>query len=731
MKNLLSLALVVNASLFAPPSAPSSQTKIDSDAAPLAQPRFVAIAGELDFTGELIVRPRQNLTRAERKRALALISAETIRHHAATDEFILASSNRIESLGAYENRCSDALLATDLFQYAHPNWMVYPLTVPNDPRLGEQWHHAMIESYDAWSISSGSPSVVVAVTDTGITAHEDLVNRVSGYNAVSRIPEDLGGNLADIHGHGTHVAGCAAATGDNGVGVAGVGWNLSIMPIRVSELSSGGASYDALLRGARWAIENGARVVSASYSGVGFASIEVTGEYIHTLDGSFMWAAGNSATNHFAWDYDHVLVIGASDSNDERAWFSSYGRGVDLFAPGVSILSTTMDGSYQAWSGTSMATPLANGVLGVIRSVNPALSAQHAEYILQHNCDTWGDMVNSAEWGFGRLNFKRAVEQAGAAATPQAPIARNDVARSIVSVDVVVDALLNDYDANMDTLDIDWVASVSSLGDTVEIEPLQSAGSPTQIRMLGNVTASAGVRTIPYRLIEPISGQTSEAVISITLDPLRVPTNPVGEVSGLHCDYYELGPISALPDWSTLTPYASELASEINIASTMNNFSNSGRVDQVGAVYTGWISIPSPGLWTLLITSDDGSRLSIGEEVVINNDGQHVMLTGSADLAFAAGMYPVRYEFFENIETAGFIAEWSGPGVERQPIPAENFFSGGTVSPADVNQDGSVDGADLAIVLAAWDTSDVVADINGDGNVDGADLTAVLNGWGE
>ncbi len=693
-------------------------------------PPYTERAGELEFNGELIVRPKQSLTRAQRSRALAMIASQVRRHHAATDEFIVGAPPSPERLGVFENRRSAELLTTGLFQYAHPNWIVYPLDVPNDPRLPEQWHHAMMRSAQAWSVSSGSPSVIVAVTDTGIVPHEDLTHRVGGYNAVSLIAEDEGGDLTDIHGHGTHVAGCAAATGDNGVGVAGVGWSLSVMPIRVSEAANGGASFESLLAGSRWAIEHGAKVTSASYSGIGYDAIETTGEYIRSLDGSFLWAAGNSSADHAGWDFEHVLVVGASDDNDGRAWFSSFGRGVDLFAPGVGILSTTTNGGYQAWSGTSMATPVANGALGVVRSVNSALSAAHAEYILMHSCDPWAGGSNSLRWGFGRINLQTAVEQALAASTPQPPVARDDLASSFVGATVDLDVLSNDYDANMDTLVIDWAASETSLGDAVTVVRATGAQLRDQLRCTTLPNAPVGPRTIAYRLREPTSGATASATATITLDALREPSYPVGEEAGLRCDYYEVVGLIALPDWSTLTPYLSEVVPSVNFESTGENFAGSGRADNVGAVYRGWLSVPTGGIWTLSINSDDGSRLSIGNEVVINNDGLHGMQTASANLAFEAGMHPIRLEFFENGGGAGFIFSWSGPGVQTQVITPQFLFHGGSVSRADINQDGRVDAADLSALLAAWETTNASADIDENGLVNAVDLSILLGAWG-
>lgn len=694
-------------------------------------PPYLEIPGELEFSGELIVRLKQDLNKSQRATALGLILKQTVRQHLATDEFILSVGLTPEQIGISENRRVEELLSTGLFQYAHPNWIVYPTVIPNDPRLNEQWHHTMMKSAEAWNISSGSSSVIVAVTDTGIVPHEDLTHRVGGYNAVSHVAEIDGGNLTDLNGHGTHVAGCAAATGNNGVGVAGVGWSLSIMPIRVSEATGGGASMDALLEGQRWATEHGAKVVSASYSGIGYEAIETTGAYIRTLDGSLLWAAGNSSTNHSDWDFEHVLVVGASDQNDQRAYFSSYGLGVDLFSPGVAILSSTKDGAYQAWSGTSMATPVANGALGVIRSANPALSATHAEYILLNACDPWGGASNTIEWGFGRINLKVAAEQAIAAMSPQPPVARNDIARAFTGGSIDVDALNNDYDANMDALVIDWAAPQSSMGDPVSVVSGVGPAGRDVVRLTTLTSATPGIRTIAYRLREPISGLTSMATITLTLDPSRQPTNPIGETPGMICNYYELAALSVLPNWSTLTPYLQEVVASVNFPSTDGIFSGSGRSDQVGAVYDGWLMVPTSGIWTLSIGSDDGSKLSIGSEVVIDNDGLHGMLTKSAQFSFAAGMYPIRVEFFENGGGAGMTFSWSGPGMTSQIIAPEYLWHGGAVLRADINRDGRVDALDLATLLSAWGSSNIAADLNDDGVVNALDLSYVLSAWGE
>ena len=177
--------------------------------------------------------------------------------------------------------------------------------------------------------------MIVAVTDTGIITHQDLGNRVSGYNAASGVAEANGGVMTDINGHGTHVAGCAAASGNNSVGVVGMGWNLRVMPVRVSEASTGSASMSVITAGARWAADNGAKTVSASYSGIGSATIETTGEYLHSIDASLLWAANNNAENHAGFDFANVL----GGTGDDRV----------IIAPGYFDLELQVTYVFRQW----------------------------------------------------------------------------------------------------------------------------------------------------------------------------------------------------------------------------------------------------------------------------------------------------------------------------------------------------------------------------------------------
>jgi subtilisin family serine protease len=371
--------------------------------------QYMEIPGMQEFSGEMIVRPLQPEALSQmgkgqleqwwmRRRAAQLVAKLTEEYVPATDEYIVRLP-----FGKTENQFSVELMKTGLYQYAEPNWICYPVAIPNDTLFGSQWHHVKVKSIEAWDYFTGSNTVISAVVDTGIDlTHPDLApNRVPGYNSADKLTEANGGDVSDINGHGTHVAGCAAAIGNNARGVCGMGWNFKIMMVRTSNSPGGGAPISDITDGARWAAENGAKAVSASYSGVDAAAVGTTGTYIKGIGSLFLYAAGNDNRNLTGFYWPDTIVVGASTSTDGKASFSAYGRGVHVFAPGVNILSTTRGGGYGNSSGTSMAAPVANGAVAMIFAANPSLTAQEVQDVLEDNCDNIG---SSAIFSKGRIN---------------------------------------------------------------------------------------------------------------------------------------------------------------------------------------------------------------------------------------------------------------------------------------------------------------------------------------
>lgn len=369
---------------------------------------YKEIKGQKEFTGTMIVRPKQNINSASKLRAKKLVAPYRLRYYVETDEYIL----RVPT-GKTETTLANELLKSGLFQYAQPNWRLYPARTPNDPIFPQQWHHEAIRTPEAWGLHTGE-TIICAVTDTGVDIdHPDLRDLVvPGYNSAEDRAQSDGGDVRDQNGHGTHVAGCAAAHGNNGIGVAGVGWNFRLMPIKVTMGGGGGTTSEWLARGARWAVDNGAKVISASYSGVDDPNIDVTGAYVRSRGGIYMYAAGNDNRNLSGFDHQNTIVVGATAPGDQKAGFSAYGRAVDIFAPGDGIWSTTPGGNYGPASGTSMAAPVANGVACLIWSSNPSLTADQVEEILFETCKDLGDPGNDDYWGWGQVDAFEGVERA-------------------------------------------------------------------------------------------------------------------------------------------------------------------------------------------------------------------------------------------------------------------------------------------------------------------------------
>ncbi len=383
--------------------------------------KFVEKPGVLEFSGELIVRPLQfDALRARGfsalesmgrlQRARQRVQSQMVQYLKNTDDIIV----KIPA-GFDENSYSKALMATGDYQYAEPNWICHPVLVPNDTYYNNQWAWPKISAPTAWDINQGSTSVIVSNCDTGVQhSHPDLAaSLVPGYNAASNLSEQQGGSTEDINGHGTHTAGTMAAIGNNGLGVCGATWRCKIMPIRVTNNSNGSASLGDLLEGAQWAVDHGAEAINCSYSGVTSSAVETTGQYIENAGGEYCWAAGNDGTQLPSnTDWQHVTIVGASTSTDGRASFSNYGIPIDVFAPGVSILSTYPTSSYAYADGTSMASPHATGSFGLLASINPNASPSQLETFLYTTCFDMGGGGNDNTYGWGRINLGAAAQMA-------------------------------------------------------------------------------------------------------------------------------------------------------------------------------------------------------------------------------------------------------------------------------------------------------------------------------
>jgi subtilisin family serine protease len=301
-------------------------------------------------------------------------------------------------------------------------------TFPNDPSFNLQYglHNtgqtiegqagiagADIGATHAWDITTGSEDIIVAIVDTGVASgHPDLsANMMTGYNAI-----DGSSNTSDswLISHGTHVAGIAAARGNNGTGITGVSWYSTIMPVKVLNLFGGGTETD-IANGVLWAADNGAHVINMSL-GVpdGISYFENAVNYAHAQGALVIAASGNTPGAPIGPParWDNVMAVGSTNNRDQVSSFTTTGPELSISAPGTDVYSTyaaLFSGDYTFQSGTSMAAPHVAGAACLVWSMDPSLTNAQVRTILESSADDLGTPGWNPQFGHGRVNVHAAV----------------------------------------------------------------------------------------------------------------------------------------------------------------------------------------------------------------------------------------------------------------------------------------------------------------------------------
>ena len=312
-------------------------------------------------------------------------------------------------------------------------------TTPNDTHYSLQWQDPAIDGPKASSVTTGSNVLLVTICDTGVSAgHEDLVanlNTTLGWNTVNDTSD-----FSPVHWHGTATAGAAAAVGNNGKGVAGVAWTASIIPVRISDRSDGGAYFSDMAECIVYGADKGSTIINLSYqtysSGQISPTILTAAYYADARDSVLVVAAGNENTNPAGTqDPDNILYVAATDQANQKASFSNFGPYIDVAAPGVDVVTTyvtvkcrgargcsvTRDSQYAYVSGTSFSAPITAGAVLLVRAANPGLTTagQLRAAITGGACDLGATGADDT-FGVGLLNAHHAVhnEPCGPAPAP-------------------------------------------------------------------------------------------------------------------------------------------------------------------------------------------------------------------------------------------------------------------------------------------------------------------------
>ena len=310
---------------------------------------------------------------------------------------------RVEPLR--EGEALRAMRARPDVQYAELDVFQRRQFTPDDPLFGNQYHHQIIGSAQAWDISRGSPAVRIAIVDTPFQMnHPDLAgNTGAGWDVVANGPVTSAPGIV----HSTFCAGMAAAGLGNGVGVAGAG-TCQVLPLNINGATS--EMYNATV----WAANHGVRVVSISWSGANSDVLETAAHYLRTNTAGIlgMSALDGSGPCNYTNQPDIYCVAMTDDADNFTG--TQFGSYIDFSAPGWRVFSTATGSGYVTGSGTSYATPLFCGVVGVLMSINPGLGPDEIIGLLQATAVDLGPPGRDSFYGWGRIDFAAAATAARA-----------------------------------------------------------------------------------------------------------------------------------------------------------------------------------------------------------------------------------------------------------------------------------------------------------------------------
>lgn len=581
----------------------------------------------------------------------------------------------------------DSLKADPQVEYAEP---VLPgeiaTTTPNDPYFKYQGADQSVLADLLWDKAKGSSNVIIADIDTGYTpTHPDMAGKfVAGYDFVNNDNDPT-----DDQGHGTMTAGVLAANTNNGVGIAGLCWSCRIMPIKVID-AAGKTNTEIVASGIRYAADHGASVINMSLAGQGTsATLESAMQYALSKNVVMVSAAGNDGTGTPYWPtvYDETIGVSGTNGNDQLDPDSNYGQHIDVAAPFVGA-ATTMDGAYaQSFAGTSHATPVVAGIIGVLRAAFPNATAAQVRNAITSTADP----CCSGNINGGRVNAIKAYNLLAGAQ----------------NVDTTKPTLTVVSPANGATISGSSVKFVATAHDNVAIakvhmqldrfDPTVGAGDTGQYFYTWNTTgATAGTHTITFTAYDA-AGNSTVVTRTYNVDNTNPDTTPPS----------------------------------VNVTSPAEGATVSGAAVTFTATASDASGIAFVEFW-------DGSQfisrnISSPYQYVMNStamaDGPKTITVKAYDIDGNVTQVN-RTVTIKNATTPPTPPTTPPPTTPPPTTPPPTTPPVTPGKPGDLNGDNKVNITDLSMLLSAWNSSNAKADINGSGKVDIIDLSILLSHWG-
>ncbi|HWP60816.1 MAG TPA: S8 family serine peptidase [Candidatus Acidoferrales bacterium] len=462
--------------------------------------------------GELLVIPNDGVTDAELASVLKKHRGKVLK------KLGRAKAHRIKVRAKSLDAVESALAKDPRIKVVERNFLAESTLVPNDPGFPTQWHLSKIAAASGWDLTTGSTGVIIAVIDAGVdSTHPDLNNKLlPGFNFVSNTTD-----TSDATGHGTAVAGTAAAETNSGIGVAGLGWNNSIMPLAVINPSTGTASYADIAEAIIYAADHGAKVINMSLAGSSYSTtLQNAVNYAWSKGLVLVAAAGNKTTStpYYPAALDNVVAVSATDKYDQLASFSNFGSWIDVAAPGTSIYTTNRGGGYGTWQGTSFASPQVAALAALVFSLNPGLSNAQVVDLIRSNTTDLGSVGFDQSFGWGRINaYKTLTAAAVLPALNVEVLSPSDGNTVSGTVPVTVDAA-----SDLGILKVELYVD-GQLKDTETTAPYN---------LTWNTSGSSGVHTLVARAYDVAGNSTNSAPVDVNVVAQDV-TPPTVAITGV------------------------------------------------------------------------------------------------------------------------------------------------------------------------------------------------------
>lgn len=529
---------------------------------------------------------------------------------------------------------------TGLTEHVQVRFVSKPMAVPNDPQIGQQYHHALIKTFEAWDIEQGDSTVLIGITDAGIQFdHQDLGNWAYNYlDPENGIDDDNNGYIDDIAGwntaanindptatlspHGMFTTGLSSATVNNAIGVAGNGNKCRFVPIRIDDATGFSYGYEGII----YAAERGCQIINASWGNTFYDPMAADVVHYATVNkGALLIAAsGNSGLNetYYPASYPNVMSVGATGATDVIWNQSTYGPNLDIVAPGELLRSTWPFNGYDVSSGTSFSAPLVAGAAAIVKSHFPSYTAQQVAERLRVTADTAlfslpGNSAVRNFMGAGRLNMLRALND------PEKPSIRLQY------------ALFTDNNDN-----------VLVIGDTIRLSgDLYNFLAASQNLQVSISSTSAFVELVDASHTAGVIGTLSSQALPASAFGIRIlPNTPYNHELLIRLDYADAGyagfeyvSLKINLDYLNLTAN--------NIHTTITSRGNNG--------YNGNFATDGIG-----ITYLDQSSLIYSSTFMLGTAEN-----ATADNAYAS-VIPGYDNDFVRIQGARYVEELNGQGIE-------------------------------------------------------------------